>query len=61
MLETTMYYEEHQSEEQHLLKSVYSMMQVIKIISFLYKMEGGRNGVGWGTSKRGRERKREAD
>jgi hypothetical protein len=33
-------------EEQCLLKSVYSMMTVVQIISFLYKAETGKNRVG---------------
>jgi hypothetical protein len=40
-----------------LLKSVYSMMLVVKINFFLYKMEAGKNGVG-NRQERGRERER---
>ncbi len=43
-----------------MLKSVYSMMAVVQIKFFLYKMEAGKNGAGhW--QERGRERKREVD
>ncbi len=41
-----------------MLKLVYSMMPVIKIISYLYKMEAGKNRVG-NKEERGRERERE--
>jgi hypothetical protein len=41
-----------------LLKCAYSKMPVIKIISYLYKMEAGKNEVG-NKQERGRERKRE--
>ncbi len=38
-----------------MLKLVYSMMAVIKIISYLYKMEAGKNRVG---NKQEREKER---
>jgi len=40
-----------------LLNSVYSMMPVVQIIFFLYKMEAGKNGVG-NKRERGRENER---
>jgi len=41
------------------MNSVYSIMPVVQIISFLYKMEAGKNGVG--NKQGGRERTLEAD
>ena len=38
------------------MKSVYSMMAVVQIISFVCKMETGKNGVG-NEQERGRERR----
>jgi len=35
-----------QNDEQHLVKSVYSMMPMVQIISFLCEIETGKNGVG---------------
>ncbi len=46
------------TEEQCLLKSVYSIILVIQITSFLYKMETGEKS---GARQRERERKREAE
>ena len=51
------YCEQTLSEEQRMLKSVNSMMPVVQIISFLYKMEAGKNGVG-NKRERGRENER---
>ncbi len=48
------------SEEQHWIKSVYSMILVISINVFLYKIKAGKNGVG-NKQESGRERKRETD
>jgi hypothetical protein len=55
-----LYCEKTQSEEQHLLKCVYSMMPIIQINFILYKMGVGKNRVG-SKRKRGRDRKREGD
>jgi hypothetical protein len=55
-----MFCEQTLSEEQCLLKCAYSKMPVIKIISYLYKMEAGKNEVG-NKQERGRERKREEE
>jgi hypothetical protein len=46
------------SEEQHLLKCVYSMILIIQINFLLYTMETGKNGVD-SKRERGRERERE--
>ncbi len=45
------------SEEQCLLQSVYSMMPLIRINFFLYKMEAGK--TVWGIGRREGERERE--
>ncbi len=45
------------SEEQCLLQSVYSMVLVIRINFFLYKMEAGK--TEWGIRRREGERERE--
>jgi hypothetical protein len=47
----------HLSEEQCLLQSVYSMMPVIRINFFLYKMEADK--TEWGIRRREGERVRE--
>jgi hypothetical protein len=48
------------SDEQHLVNPVYSMMPLAQIISYLYKTETGKNGVGNKREREG-ERTREAD